>query len=380
MTPHPPVAPRPRRTALFDWHGAHGGRLVEFAGWSLPVRYEAGPVAEHRAAREAAALFDVGHMGIVDLVGDGADAALEALAPTDAVGLPDGRQRYALLTTDTGGVVDDCMVSRVGERLTVVVNAARRDVDLAHLRSGLGAAIEVRERTDLTLLALQGPAVADVLADVAPPLSGRWFLDVAEASVAGVPVVASRSGYTGEDGVELQVPVDDAVAVADALVAHPAVAPAGLAARDSLRLEAGLCLYGHELDETTTPVEAGLSWTIPGRRRREGGFAGASTILAQLESGPPRYRVGLRPLGRRPVRDGAALRTPAGEQVGVVTSGGFGPTVDAPIAQGYVAAGHDGPGTELLADVRGRDEPVVVAALPFVPHRYRRRPRPEVRP
>lgn len=379
----PPTAPdgdEPRRTPLHHWHVEHGGRPVDFAGWSLPLRYEAGPVAEHRAAREAAALFDVGHMGIVDLEGRGADLALEALAPTDVVGLADGRQRYAVLTTATGGVVDDLMVSRVAGRLTVVVNAARREVDLAHLRAGLGAEVSVRERTDLSLLALQGPAVGEVLADVAPSLADLWFLDVAEAEVAGVPVVASRSGYTGEDGVELQVPAEAAVAVADALVAHPAVSPAGLAARDSLRLEAGLCLYGHELDETTTPVEAGLVWTIPGRRRREGGFPGADVILAQLADGPPRHRVGLRPLGRRPVRDGASLRSASGEPVGVVTSGGFGPTVDAPVAQGYVAAGHEVPGTELVADVRGRDEPVVVADLPFVPLRYRRRPRPEARP
>ena len=374
------TAPPARTTPLHDWHLARGGRLVDFAGWSLPMRYGDGPVAEHRAAREAAALFDVGHMGIVDLVGTGADAALETLAPTDVVGLADGRQRYTVLTNADGGVIDDLMVSRLGDRLTVVVNAARREVDVAHLRAALGPGIEVRERTDLALIALQGPATGEVLAAVAPGIVDLWFLDVAHGEVAGVPVVASRSGYTGEDGVELQVPVTDAVAVADALAAHPAVSSAGLAARDSLRLEAGLCLYGHELDESTSPVEAGLTWSIPGRRRREGGFLGADVVLAQLAEGPPRHRVGLRPLGRRPVRDGAELRSLSGEVVGAVTSGGFGPTVDAPVAMAYVAAGHEVVGTELVADVRGHDEPVVVAALPFVPLRYRRRPRPEERP
>src|SRR6056297_772615 len=343
-----------RTTPLHDWHLARGGRLVDFAGWELPMRYGEGPVAEHRAAREAAALFDVGHMGIVDLVGPGVDVALEALAPTDVVGLADGRQRYAVLTNAAGGVAD-----------------------VAHLRATLGPVVEVRERTDLALIALQGPATGEVLATVAPGLVDLWFLDVAHGEVAGVAVVASRSGYTGEDGVELQVPVDDAVAVADALGTHPAVVPAGLAARDSLRLEAGLCLYGHELDESTTPIEAGLTWSIPGRRRREGGFLGADVVLAQLAEGPRRRRVGVRPVGRRPVRDGAELRAPSGEVVGAVTSGGFGPTVDGPVAMAYVATGHDDVGTQLVADVRGRDEPVVVAALPFVPLRYRRRPRPE---
>jgi len=368
-----------RTTPLHDWHLARGGRLVDFAGWELPMRYGEGPVAEHRAAREAAALFDVGHMGIVDLVGPGVDVALEALAPTDVVGLADGRQRYAVLTNAAGGVVDDLMVSRLGDRLTLVVNAARREADVAHLRATLGPVVEVRERTDLALIALQGPATGEVLATVAPGLVDLWFLDVAHGEVAGVAVVASRSGYTGEDGVELQVPVDDAVAVADALGTHPAVVPAGLAARDSLRLEAGLCLYGHELDESTTPIEAGLTWSIPGRRRREGGFLGADVVLAQLAEGPRRRRVGVRPVGRRPVRDGAELRAPSGEVVGAVTSGGFGPTVDGPVAMAYVATGHDDVGTQLVADVRGRDEPVVVAALPFVPLRYRRRPRPEER-
>jgi len=369
-SPHPSGSLR--RTPLADWHLAHGGRPVDFAGWELPVRYAPGPVAEHLHTRAAASLFDVGHMGIVELHGPGADRALERLVPADVVGLAEGRQRYTVLTTADGGVIDDLMVARTGGHLTLVVNAARREADLAHLRSELAPDLEVVERTDVTLLALQGPAAVDVVAEHAPAVLELGFMGLGRVRLADVDVLVSRSGYTGEDGLELHVPVGAAEAVADLLAGHPTVAPAGLAARDSLRLEAGLCLWGHDLDETTSPVEAGLGWTIGRRRRAEGGFPGAAVVLAQLAGRAPRRRVGLRPAGRRPVRDGAVLSGADGTVVGVVTSGGFGPSIDAPIAMGYVAAASAAPGTELLADVRGRAEPVGVVALPFVPHRYAR--------
>ncbi|QGG96211.1 glycine cleavage system aminomethyltransferase GcvT [Actinomarinicola tropica] len=364
-----------RRTPLHDLHLELGGRLVDFAGWALPVRYEPGPVAEHVRTRTAASMFDVSHMGIVDLRGGPFEArarALEALAPTNVAGLGDGRQRYTQLTNESGGTIDDLMVARVGGELGLVVNAARRVVDLAHLRAHLADDVEVVERSDLALLAVQGPAAVDAvaaLADDAATVSDTAFMDVRDVVLSGVPCRISRSGYTGEDGVEIQVPADAAVDVARALLAGGVVQPAGLAARDSLRLEAGLCLYGHELDEQTTPVEAGLTWSIPRRRREEGGFLGADVVRQQLADGPPRRRIGLRAVGRQPIRDGATLHVD-GAEVGVVTSGGFGPTVDGPVAMGYVAA--DVTADELVALVRGKELAARVVDLPFVPARYRR--------
>ncbi len=372
-----------RHTPLHDLHVAWGGRLVDFAGWDLPVRYEPGPMAEHLHTRGSASLFDVSHMGIVELSGRPVELlaeALEALVPASITGIADGRQRYTQLTTDTGGIVDDLMVARVGPLLVLVVNAARRDVDLAHLRAGLPDDIELTERTDLALLAVQGPAavaaVAALAGDRASVLDATVFMDVVEVELAGVPCRVSRSGYTGEDGVEIQVPADAAVDLAQRLVGDSpdegTVRPAGLAARDSLRLEAGMCLYGHDLDETTTPVEAGLVWSIQKRRRESGGYPGAEVVQRQIADGPDRVRVGLRPDGRQPVRDGSTLVDATGSEVGVVTSGGYGPSVGAPIAMGYVAPAASATGTSLVAVVRGKELPVTVADLPFVAHRYRR--------
>lgn len=358
-----------QRTPLHPLHVALGGRLVDFAGWELPIQYQ-GVIAEHQWCRTSAALFDVSHMGVVELWGDDRAAALEGLVPAAIAELAPGRMRYTVLTNDAGGILDDLMVTNRGDCLVLVVNAARRAQDLDHLRSNLPSSVEVVARPDLALLALQGPLAVDVLADHDPSLAGLVFLDSAPATVAGVEVLASRSGYTGEDGFELVVPGQQAPEVARALLAADAVRPAGLGARDTLRLEAGLCLYGHDLDPTTTPVEADLAWSIQKRRRSEGGFPGAPVILEQLASGPARRRVGLRPQGRRPVREGAALRTGDGRSAGTVTSGGFGPTVEHPVAMGYVAAELAAPGTVLVADVRGSDVPVTVTALPFVPSRY----------
>jgi aminomethyltransferase len=373
MSESPPAS---RPTPLYDLHRELDGRMVDFAGWALPVRYDPGPVAEHVQTRTSASLFDVSHMGIVEIGGvPPADAAtaLEALVPGDIAGLSQGRQRYTMLTNDQGGVIDDLIVAATGDYFTVVVNASRRDVDLAHLRDALGArGITVVERDDLALLAVQGPQAVEAVASLAPGVAELGFMQQGVFEIGGVSCRVARSGYTGEDGVELHVPGESATHVARTLLARPAVEPAGLAARDSLRLEAGLCLYGNDLDETTTPVEAGLAWTIPGRRRSAGGFPGAEVIKAQLHDGPPRTRVGLRTDGRQPVRAGTEVVTPAGVPVGRITSGGYGPTFGGPIAMGYVTPDSAAPDSRLVAIERGRELPVVVTAFPFITRRYHR--------
>ncbi len=368
MSPPPPETLR--RTALYDLHVASGGRMVDFAGYEMPVRYAPGPVAEHVHTREHASLFDVSHMGVVDLHGPDAATALEALVPSAITTLAPGRVRYTVLTTPDGGVIDDLMVTSVGpDHISMVLNASRKEVDTDHLRAGLPASVTVTPRPDLSLIALQGPEAVTVISRHDPAAAAMVFMQAGRLTVAGVEVGATRSGYTGEDGFELAVPTDRVAEVAAALLAEPEVAPAGLAARDSLRLEAGLCLYGHDLDEVTTPIEAGLTWIIQKRRREQGGFPGDGVILHQLADGPGRRRVGLVPLGRKPLRDGAPLLV-GDELVGTVTSGGFGPTYGGPVAMGYVATGHHAPGTELAADVRGSILACRVTDLPFTPHRY----------
>lgn len=359
------------RTSLYDLHVELGGRMVGFAGYELPVRYGPGPVAEHEAARTAAALFDVSHMGIVELRGGDVAGALERLVPSNMRELKPQRMRYTMLTTPTGGVIDDLMVTNDGVGLTLVVNAANKAADISHMTAELDG-VDVVPRPDLALMALQGPAAVDALARLAPEVADLVFMQATTITLDGVAIGVSRSGYTGEDGFELTVAADRAEAVARSLLAQPEVSPAGLAARDSLRLEAGLCLHGHDLSTEITPIEAGLTWAIQKRRRAEGGFVGEDVILRQITDGPPRHRVGIRPSGRKPVRDGAALRTTDGTDVGEVTSGGFGPTVGAPVAMGFVATGYEAVGTELVADVRGAAVPCVVAELPFAPHRYHR--------
>lgn len=366
-----------RQTPLFDLHRELGGRLVSFAGWALPVRYDPGPVAEHLHTRAAASLFDVGHMAVVELHGPSLRAcaeAFETVVPADVIGLGGGAQRYTFLTNDDGGIVDDLIVATTGDHLTLVANASRRMPVLEHLRERLGPLdVDVVERTDLSLLALQGPDAVRALAGLAPGVDALGFMEHDVLDVAGVSCRISRSGYTGEDGVEILVPGAEVERVARALLERPEVLPAGLAARDSLRLEAGLCLYGNDLDESTTPVEAGLSWSIPGRRRADGGFPGHEVIAGQLQRGPERLRVGLRTDGRRPVRADAELLDPNGEPIGRVTSGGYGPTFGGPVAMGYVTATAAAPETHLVARERGRDQAVVVTQLPFVTRRYQRR-------
>lgn len=360
------------QTPLHALHLELGGRMVPFAGYAMPVQYPAGILAEHRHCRAAAALFDVSHMGQIRVTGAGAEAGLEALLPVDLAELAEGRQRYSFFTSESGGILDDLMVAREAEGFFLVVNAACKAQDLAHLQQGLGDGVRAAMLEDLALLALQGPQAAAVLARLAPGVEKLSFMAVADVEIDGLACRVSRSGYTGEDGYEISVPAEEAERLARRLLAEEEVMPVGLGARDSLRLEAGLCLYGHDIDETTTPVEAGLTWAIQKRRRAEGGFPGAAVIQEQLAKGADRKRVGLRPEGRAPVREGATLLDEAGETVGRVTSGGFGPSVEAPVAMGYLPAELAKPGTKVAASVRNKSLGLEVAKLPFSPHNYHR--------
>ncbi|ETX29924.1 glycine cleavage system aminomethyltransferase GcvT [Roseivivax isoporae] len=370
----------PKRTPLHALHRELGAKMIDFAGYEMPVQYPMGVLQEHLHTRSKAGLFDVSHMGQVVLRGRGADVAqaLERLVPADIAALKDGRQRYAVFTNDEGGIEDDLMVANRGDHLFLVVNAARKVEDLALLRAGLEPDVTVKEITNRALLALQGPAAADVLAALAPAIAEMRFMDVATVEIAGAECWVSRSGYTGEDGFEISVPAAAAESLARRLLDHDDVAPIGLGARDSLRLEAGLCLYGHDIDAGTSPVEAALSWSVGKARRangaRAGGFPGADRILRELAEGAPRMRVGLEPEGRAPMREGVALfaAEDGGVAVGRVTSGGFGPTVGAPIAMGLVPAAMTAPGTLLYGEVRGKRLPVRVARLPFTEPGFKR--------
>src|SRR6516165_11551221 len=372
-----------KRTPLHDLHVELGARLAPFAGYEMPINYRAGVLKEHLHTRAAAGLFDVSHMGQLVVRSPSheiqqAARALESLMPTDVLDLPHGRQHYALFTNPAGGVIDDLMIANLGDRFMLIVNASRKEEDEAHLRSALPAG-GVEHLHDRALLALQGPRAEMVLSRFAPEVTSMDFMDVRLVSILGERCVVSRSGYTGEDGFEISISAENAQTLARMLLDHPDVAPIGLGARDSLRLEAGLCLYGSDLDASTTPVEAALEWAIPKSRRkggaREGGFPGADVILAQLASGARRRRVGLRSKERTPVRAGAQLYRDEESQIpiGNVTSGGFGPSVDAPVAMGYVANAVSKPGTALFAEVRSRRVPVEVSTLPFVTLNYKRR-------
>jgi aminomethyltransferase len=365
------------RTPLYALHRELGARMVPFAGYEMPVQYSDGIIKEHLHTRSKAGLFDISHMGQARLAGAARAKALESLVPVDVVGLVPGRQRYALFTNEAGGILDDLMIANFGDHLLLVVNAARKAQDFAHLHAHLRDRCEVEELPDRALLALQGPSAGAVLARLAPETEATIFMSAMRVKLAGAPCQISRSGYTGEDGFEISVPAAHAEKLARALLAEPDVAPIGLGARDSLRLEAGLCLYGHDIDIRTTPVEADLAWALSKSRRtggaRPGGYPGADTIMREIREGVDRKRVGLLPQGRMPVREGAEIVEAGGRAVGKVTSGGFGATVGAPIAMGYVEAALAAPGTPLHAIVRGQPVPLSVAALPFVPTRYKRR-------
>ena len=368
------------KTPLHALHLELGARMVPFAGYSMPVQYPAGLMAEHKHTRSAAGLFDISHMGQLRLVGPDAAAAFETLMPVDVVGLAPGKQRYGLLLNDEGGILDDLMFFNEGnDSLFVIVNGACKVADIAHIQARIGQRCLVAPLPDQALLALQGPQAAAVLARLAPGSEKLVFMTGGALSIGGIPVFATRSGYTGEDGFEISVAATDADSLARLLLAQPEVMPIGLGARNSLRLEAGLCLYGSDIDTTTTPVEAALTWAIQKVRRtggeRAGGFPGAHKVLAQLDGGtsaPARKRVGLVALERVPVRDGTLLQTPEGQDIGQVTSGLLGPTVDQPVAMGYVATAHAAPGTRVHAIVRGKAVPMEVRPMPFVPARYYR--------
>ncbi len=362
----------PARTPLFDEHRALGAKLVEFAGYAMPVSYPAGIMAEHTQTRTAAGLFDVSHMGQLRLTGAAASAALERLVPGDIAGLAPMAMRYTQFTDDSGGILDDLMAVRTDSGLFLVVNADRKRDDIAHLERRLDGGVTLTVLADRALIALQGPKAAVALARHAPQCAGLSFMTAGSFAIGGIEAFVSRAGYTGEDGFEISVADRDAAALWRLLSAEPEVEPIGLGARDSLRLEAGLCLYGHDIDETTSPVEAALAWSIGKRRRREGGFPGAVRIQRELADGPRRRRVGIRPDGRAPAREGTTVLGPGGAEIGVVTSGGFGPTAGGPVAMGYVAAEAATIGAAVSLLVRGKPRPATIVGLPFVPHNYHR--------
>jgi len=373
-----PVSEKLLRTPLYDLHVSLGARMVPFAGYDMPVQYPLGVLKEHLHTRAHAGLFDVSHMGQVELHGPDAAKALETLVPVDVLGIAAGKQRYALFTNEQGGVLDDLMIFNTGSYLHVVVNAACKAQDIAHLQKHIGNRCDIRVRDDLALLALQGPGAEAALKGVAAGELPQTFMAGGRVKLAGIECLVTRSGYTGEDGFEISVPAAHCEVLAKALLAQPNVHPIGLGARDSLRLEAGLCLYGHDLDTTTTPVEASLNWAMQKVRRtggeRAGGFPGASLILGQLDDATKvkRKRVGLKPEGRAPIREGVELQDAAGNKIGVVTSGGFGPTVNAPVIMAYVDAAHAAVGSKINAMLRGTPTPVTVVAMPFAPHGYKR--------
>jgi len=367
-----------QRTPLYAQHLALGAKMVPFAGYEMPVQYPLGVLKEHLHTRAQAGLFDVSHMGQAFLVGPdhaATAAALEGLVPADILNLKPGHQRYTQLLDEDGGIIDDLMVTRSASagdegRLFLVVNASRKEVDYAHIAAHLPHAVRLEAMPDRALLAVQGPAAAQILASRCPLASRLSFMTATSTRIGELDCHISRSGYTGEDGFEISVPAANAAGLWDLLLRADELKPIGLGARDSLRLEAGLCLYGHDIDETTSPIEAGLGWSLQKRRRDEGGFPGAKRIQDELAHGPKRRRVGIRPEGRAPAREGTEVLSPTGERIGVVTSGGFGPSVTGPVAMGYVEASHAEVGTPVNLMVRGKALPAAIAPLPFVPHRY----------
>ena len=363
-----------RRTPLHALHVELGAKTVPFAGYEMPVQYPTGILKEHLHTRAAAGLFDVSHMGQAFLSGDDPARALERVTPADVSGLKEGMQRYGLLLNERGTIKDDFMFSRLASErdLYLVVNAGTKEGDFAYVAEKLNGAATLTPRPDRALLALQGPKAAEVLERHSPGIDKLTFMKVVRTTVAGAPAIVSRSGYTGEDGFEISLEGADAERVGRALLAEPEVLPIGLGARDSLRLEAGLCLYGHDIDETTDPVEADLVWSIGKRRKMEKDFPAAEQLMERVFNGAPRKRVGIRPDGRAPAREGTEIASKGGRIVGRITSGGFGPSLNAPIAMGYLETAFAQDGTEVDLIVRGKPLPARVAPMPFVPHRYKR--------
>lgn len=361
----------PKRTPLYDLHVELGGKMVDFAGWEMPVQYPMGIMGEHKQCREKAGLFDVSHMGQVILKGDDVATQLEKIAPSAFTTLKEGKARYTFFTNENGGIMDDLIVSNAGDHFFVVVNASMRHQDIPHMAKNLEG-VEVIEIFDRALVAVQGPSAENVVGDLCPAARDMKFMETLVADINGVECRLSRLGYTGEDGYEISIPDDKAVEVTRAFLAHDDCEPAGLGARDSLRLEAGLCLYGNDIDNDTTPVEASLNWAMQKRRKEEGGFPGAARIQKELAEGAARKLVGIKPTGRAPARQGVEVQCSEGNVIGSITSGGFGPTVGAPVAMGYVSAGHGEPGEKVNLIIRGKAQPAEIVALPFVTQNYKR--------
>ncbi len=361
----------PQQTPLHRLHVEMGGKMVDFAGWHMPVQYPAGIMAEHRQCRERAALFDVSHMGQVELRGSATAHQLEALVPADLQSLPQGKARYTFFTNATGGIMDDLIVTNAGDHFYVVVNASMRYQDIPHLRDNLPD-VEVTERHDLALIAVQGPKAVDVVSRHCPDVVPLTFMQSLQTRLLGSDCRISRLGYTGEDGFEIAIPADAAESITRTLLEDELCDVAGLGARDSLRLESGLCLYGNDIDQTTSPVEASLLWAIQKRRRAEGGYPGADVISEQINQGATRKLVGIQPSGKVPARNGVEVQDATGAVIGKITSGGFGPTVGAPVAMGYVASSHCEAGTDVMLVIRGKTHVATVTALPFITQNYKR--------
>lgn len=361
----------PKRTPLYDLHVELGGKMVDFAGWEMPVQYPMGIMGEHKQCREKAALFDVSHMGQVILRGDNVGEKLETLCPQAFATLKEGKARYGFFTNDDGGIMDDLIVSNAGDHYFVVVNAALRHQDIPHMQANLDG-VEVTEIFDRALVAVQGPSAEEVVGNLCPAASELKFMETTVAEIDGVECRISRLGYTGEDGYEISIPEADAIRISKLFLAHDDCEPAGLGARDSLRLEAGLCLYGNDIDQSTSPVEASLGWAMQKRRKEEGGFPGAARIQKELAEGAAKKLVGIKPEGRAPARAGVEVQTPEGDSIGAITSGSFGPTVGGPVAMGYVATEHSAAGTKVNLIIRGKAQPAEIVALPFVTQNYKR--------
>ncbi|MBI1262604.1 MAG: glycine cleavage system aminomethyltransferase GcvT [Rhizobiales bacterium] len=367
-------------TPLHALHIELGAKMVPFAGYDMPVQYPMGVLNEHLHTRAKAGLFDVSHMGQAWIEGPDFETvagAMEALVPGDLLALAPGAIRYTQLTNNGGGILDDLMITRPAEAdransLFIIVNAACKDEDFKHIAANMPTGVALKPITDRALIALQGPTAADVFAGFAPEAVEMNFMTARAMNVAGIPCLVSRSGYTGEDGYEISVPEKDAVALTQKLLAHADVAPIGLGARDSLRLEAGLCLYGHDINHQTSPVEAALLWSISKRRRAEGGFPGAAIVQKQIAEGVTRKRVGILPEGKAPAREGTGIADEQGNVLGIITSGGYGPTVGGPIAMGYIDIAHAKPGTKIFLAVRGKDRPAQVVTMPFIEKRFHR--------
>ncbi|MEM9632670.1 MAG: glycine cleavage system aminomethyltransferase GcvT [Pseudomonadota bacterium] len=365
------MADAPKRTPLYDLHVELGGKMVDFAGWEMPVQYPMGIMGEHKQCREKAALFDVSHMGQVILKGENVAEKLETICPQAFTALKEGKARYSFFTNENGGIMDDLIVSNAGDHFFVVVNASMRHQDIPHMAKHLDG-VEVTEIFDRALVAVQGPKAEDVVGALCPAARDMKFMETMVGDINGVECRISRLGYTGEDGYEISIPQDKAIEVTRAFLADENCEPAGLGARDSLRLEAGLCLYGNDIDNDTSPIEASLIWAIQKRRREEGGFPGADRVLRDIAEGTSRKLVGIKPEGRAPARQGVEVQSLEGESIGTITSGGFGPTVGGPVALGYVATAQSEPGTKVNLMVRGKPQAAEIVSLPFVQQNYKR--------